>query len=60
MEQCVFVDGITSSDVNHDCIVTHGVKRAGTQDVIGCFGDGNFAALAESLEYSMRSEGVPK
>jgi 4-hydroxyphenylpyruvate dioxygenase len=25
-------------------------------DVIGCFGDGNFAALAEALEHSMRSE----
>lgn len=34
------------------------IQRA--SDVIGCFGDGNFAALAESLEYSMRSEGVPK
>ncbi|MFM1846786.1 MAG: 4-hydroxyphenylpyruvate dioxygenase [Pseudomonadota bacterium] len=25
-------------------------------DVIGCFGDGNFAALAEALEHSMRAE----
>lgn len=28
------------------------IQRA--SDVIGCFGDGNFAALAESLEHSMR------
>jgi 4-hydroxyphenylpyruvate dioxygenase len=27
-------------------------------DVIGCFGDGNFAALAEALEHSMRAERV--
>jgi len=32
------------------------IQRA--SDVIGCFGDGNFAALAESLEYSMRSESL--
>lgn len=25
-------------------------------DIIGCFGDGNFAALAEALEHSMRQE----
>ena len=30
------------------------IQRA--SDVIGCFGDGNFAALAESLEYSMREQ----
>lgn len=30
------------------------IQRA--SDVIGCFGDGNFAALAESLERSMRTE----
>lgn len=30
------------------------IQRA--SDVIGCFGDGNFAALAESLEHSMRME----
>ena len=29
------------------------IQRA--SDVIGCFGDGNFAALAESLEHSMRT-----
>lgn len=29
------------------------IQRA--SDVIGCFGDGNFAALAESLEHSMRA-----
>ena len=28
------------------------VQRA--SDVVGCFGDGNFAALAESLEYALR------
>jgi 4-hydroxyphenylpyruvate dioxygenase len=33
------------------------IQRA--SDVIGCFGDGNFAALAESLEHSLRSEGGP-
>ncbi|MCB0330386.1 MAG: VOC family protein [Bdellovibrionales bacterium] len=32
------------------------IQRA--SDVIGCFGDGNFAALAESLEYSMRHGGT--
>lgn len=32
------------------------IQRA--SDVIGCFGDGNFAALAEALEHSMRQEGV--
>jgi 4-hydroxyphenylpyruvate dioxygenase len=30
------------------------IQRA--SDVIGCFGDGNFAALAEALEHSMRQE----
>lgn len=30
------------------------IQRA--SDVIGCFGDGNFAALAEALEHSMREE----
>jgi 4-hydroxyphenylpyruvate dioxygenase len=30
------------------------IQRA--SDVIGCFGDGNFAALAEALEHSMRTE----
>lgn len=30
------------------------IQRA--SDIIGCFGDGNFAALAESLEHSLRSE----
>jgi 4-hydroxyphenylpyruvate dioxygenase len=30
------------------------IQRA--SDVLGCFGDGNFAALAEALEHSMRSE----
>lgn len=28
-------------------------------DVIGCFGDGNFAALAEALEHSMRTAVQP-
>lgn len=32
------------------------IQRA--SDVVGCFGDGNFAALAESLEWSMRQEGA--
>jgi 4-hydroxyphenylpyruvate dioxygenase len=32
------------------------IQRA--SDVIGCFGDGNFAALAEALEHSMRQESV--
>jgi 4-hydroxyphenylpyruvate dioxygenase-like putative hemolysin len=26
-----------------------------SSDVLGCFGDGNFAALAEALEHSMRN-----
>lgn len=34
------------------------IQRA--SDVIGCFGDGNFAALAEALEHSMRQEGKGK
>ncbi|MCB0334961.1 MAG: VOC family protein [Bdellovibrionales bacterium] len=34
------------------------IQRA--SDVIGCFGDGNFAALAESLEHSMRQERLTK
>ncbi len=32
------------------------IQRA--SDVIGCFGDGNFAALAEALEHSMREEAL--
>jgi 4-hydroxyphenylpyruvate dioxygenase len=32
------------------------IQRA--SDVIGCFGDGNFAALAESLEWSLRQENA--
>ena len=34
------------------------IQRA--SDVLGCFGDGNFAALAEALEHSMREESQRK